>query len=54
MPWFDHQKIFDLYKFGPLYMNKHITNAKFHKFQQIDQRKKLKSGLGVPQNLDNP
>ena len=39
MPWFDHQKNFDLYKFGQLYINKLITNAKLQKFQQIDQRK---------------
>ena len=41
-PWFDHQKIFDLYKFGQLYINKHIANAKLHKFKQIDQIKKSK------------
>ena len=41
--------VFDLYKFGQLYINKHITNAKLHKFQQIDQRKIQR----VPQNLDN-
>ena len=52
VPWFDHQSIFDLYKFGQLYINKHIiTNAtsctssnKLTKFE--NQR--------VPQNLDNP
>ena len=32
-----------LYKFGQLYINKHVTNAKLHKFQQIDHRKKSKS-----------
>ena len=43
MPWFDHQKIFDLYKFGQLYINKHITNGKLHKFQQLTKGKKSKS-----------
>ena len=43
VPWFNHQKIFDLYKFGQIYINKPITNAKVHKFQQIDQRKIPKS-----------
>ena len=32
-----------VYKFGQLYINKLITNAKLHIFQQIDQRKKPKS-----------
>ena len=32
VPWFDHFKNFDLYKFGQLYINMHITNAKLHKF----------------------
>ena len=42
-PWFDHLKNSDLYKFGKFNINKHLTNAKLHKFQQIDQRKKSKS-----------
>ena len=27
MPWFDHLKNFDSYKFGQFYINKHITNV---------------------------
>ena len=30
-------------KFGQLNINKHMTNAKLHKFQQIDRSKKSKS-----------
>ena len=41
---------FDLYKFIPFYISRHITNAKLHKFWHIDQRKYQR----VPQNLDNP
>ena len=40
VPWFDHQKMFDLDKFGQLYINKHITNAKFHKVQYGRQHMK--------------
>ena len=42
-PTMNYKKFFDLYKFGKFYINNHITNAKLHKFQQIDQRKKSKS-----------
>ena len=49
-------EIFDLYKFGQLYVNKHITNAKLHKFQQIDQRKNLRvsQNLDIPKNVQTP
>ena len=46
-----HQKIIDLYRFGQLYIDKPITNAKLQKFQQIDQRKISKS---IILNLYNP
>ena len=51
VPWFDHQQIFDLYKFSKLYINKHITNAKLHKFQQIVHRKKSKSAPKFRQSI---
>ena len=35
--------MFALYEFGRLNINKHLTSAKLHKFQQIDQRKKSNS-----------
>ena len=52
VPWFDHQKIFDLCNFGQLYINKPITLN-----QCLVAQVKTnwpEENIKEPQNLDNP